>query len=234
MTDSKLDVRGPLRLRPNSLREQIREQIRRRIQQGEIGPDDRLVDVDLATTLGVSRMPVREALLQLVNEGYLTGTTRGFVLPRLSPQDVRDIFEMRKLLEPRAAANAARHVTVERFEAMRMALGRARYAHAAHDGEEVILATVQFRQAWLSAEPNWRLAATIQRFADQVPAVRHGAMRDRAAQTSVIDGLDRLLSAFMRRDADAAAALMHTFIEQEESRYVAAQESHHDDVRAAL
>jgi hypothetical protein len=56
---------------------------------------------------GTSRMPAREALLRLTNERYLVGTTRGFVTPRLSLEDIRDIFAVRLLLEPRAAANAA-------------------------------------------------------------------------------------------------------------------------------
>ncbi|MEJ2378309.1 MAG: GntR family transcriptional regulator [Pseudolabrys sp.] len=108
MHPDKPYLRGPRPLRPNSLRERIRENIRHQIQHGEIGPAACLVDVEMADRLGVSRVPVREALLQLVNEGYLVGTTRGFVLPKLSAQDIGDIFEVRKLLEPRAAANAAR------------------------------------------------------------------------------------------------------------------------------
>ncbi len=41
-------------------------------------------------------MPAREALLRLANEGYLVGTTRGFVTPRLGLDDIREIFEVRR------------------------------------------------------------------------------------------------------------------------------------------
>jgi DNA-binding GntR family transcriptional regulator len=212
MSDYNQDARSPLPLRPNSLREQIRESIRRQLQHSEIGIEDRLVDVEIANRLGVSRMPVREALLQLVNEGYLVGTTRGFVVPRLSLQDIKDIFEVRKLLEPRAAANAARHLRAEAEVALRAAAARSRRAYDARDVDEFALANMQFRQIWLAAEPNWRLAATIQRFADQVQTVRLGTLHDPATQDIVIAGVEGLIEAFVRRDADAAEARMRGFI----------------------
>jgi DNA-binding GntR family transcriptional regulator len=222
MTGNNLDVRGPLPLRPNSLREQIRESIRRQLQHGEIGPEERLVDVEIANRLGVSRMPVREALLQLVNEGYLIGTTRGFVLPTLSLKDIKDIFEVRKLLEPRAAANAARHLTPASKAALRDALARARKAHAARDFDELAAASRLFRSTWLAAEPNWRMAATIQRFVDQVQIVRLGTLHDPETQDIVIDGLEKLVDAFGRRDAEAVEALMMAFILSAESHFFAA------------
>src|SRR5215213_1180333 len=111
--------------RPGSLRERIYTDLRVRLQRCEFGPDDRLVDVDVASTYGTSRMPVREALLQLVNEGYLVGTTRGFMVPVLTQDDVRDIFEVRKLLEPRAAAHAARDLDSPAEAALAKALEQA-------------------------------------------------------------------------------------------------------------
>ena len=101
----------------SSKRARIYADLRRRLQRSEVGPDDRLVDVEIATAYGTSRMPAREALLQLVNEGYLVGTTRGFVVPTLTLQDIRNVFEVRKLLEPRAAARPARDLEGERGHA---------------------------------------------------------------------------------------------------------------------
>lgn len=221
MNENNQDARGPLPLRPNSLREQIREQIRRQLQHGELGTEDKLVDVDIANRLGVSRMPVREALLQLVNEGYLVGTTRGFVVPKLTLQDITDIFEVRKLLEPRAAANAAKHLSAEGEATLRAATERARIAHKARDYDELAFANMQFRQTWLAAEPNWRMAATISRFADQVQTVRMRTLHDPKTQDIVIEGLERLLDAFSRRDAEAVAARMGEFIAAAEARFFA-------------
>ena len=84
--------------KPDSLSERIYGDLRGRLQRCEIGPEDRLVDTEIAIAYGTSRMPVREALLRLANEGYLVGTTRGFTVPRLSLDDIREIFEVRRLL----------------------------------------------------------------------------------------------------------------------------------------
>ncbi|MDQ0313849.1 GntR family transcriptional regulator [Amorphus orientalis] len=211
--------------RQTSLRQQVRDTIRRKIQHGEIGPDTRLVDLEIASRMGVSRMPVREALLELVSEGYLAGTTRGFVLPKLSMQDVADIFEIRKLLEPTAAANAARHLS-DRAEAdLVTAYERARRAHRDQDADEMGLANMQYRQIWLEAEPNWRLAATISRFADQVQTVRLATLKSPATRDVVMSGLDRMTAAFRHRDADAVEAAVRIFIEDAEAHFFATQKA---------
>jgi hypothetical protein len=80
---------------------------------------------------------------------------------------------------------------------------------------------MQFRQTWLNAEPNWRLAATIARFADQVQTVRLGTLHDRATQDIVIDGLTRLVNAFVRRDASAVETLTAEFVGHAEACYFA-------------
>jgi DNA-binding GntR family transcriptional regulator len=60
--------------------------------RGEVGPDVRLVDHAIAVEMGVSRMPVREALMQLGREGYLESTSRGFALPNLSAERIAEVF----------------------------------------------------------------------------------------------------------------------------------------------
>ena len=132
---NQLDVSG----RPDSLRQQIYQDLRASFQRGEVGPDERLIDVNIAEAMGVSRMPVREALLQLMNEGYLVGTTRGFALPRLTLADITDIFEVRKLLEPRAAANAARDLDAQDDKRLKDALDRARAALPSSRRRRIIL-----------------------------------------------------------------------------------------------
>lgn len=205
--------------RTDSLRQQIYQDLRGRLQRGEVAQDERLVDVSIAEALGVSRMPVREALLQLMNEGYLVGTTRGFALPRLTISDITDIFEVRKLLEPRAAANAARDLDAEGHARLKDALDKAQTALAAHDPVELAVANVAFRDTWLSAVRNERLAMTISRFADHVQVVRFGTLHDKATQPIVVDGMRNLYDAFVRRDAIAAQDRMTVFIAEAEKSF---------------
>jgi DNA-binding GntR family transcriptional regulator len=215
-----MQIEPPTRLaRPDSFSERVYLDLRTRLQRSEIEPDRRLVDVEIAASYGISRMPAREALLRLSNEGYLIGTTRGFMIPRLSLEDIRDIFEIRKQLEPHAAANAAR----EMDEAVRAKLGeamrKARAAAASDSVDDLILANIDFRQAWLSALRNERLIATIGRFADHVQTIRLSTLRDPQTRAVVVAGLEGLHDAFMRGDPKATRQRMARFIEAAERAY---------------
>lgn len=204
-----------------NLRAAIHEDIRNRIHRGELGPNDRLVDVEIAASLGVSRMPVREALLQLTHEGYLVGTTRGFMLPRLTPADVADIFEVRRCLEPRAAAHAARSLDADGLRRLAAALDDAERAVATVDADLLFQANVAFRSSWLEAVDNKRLSSAIARFADHVQVVRFGTLSHPPTQVIVLAGMSKLYAAFERRDSMAAFDHMTTFIKDAEDRFVA-------------
>jgi DNA-binding GntR family transcriptional regulator len=216
-----LDSNGPKK--PGSLRERIYTELRLRLQRCEFGPEDRLVDVDVAARYGTSRMPVREALLQLVNDGYLIGTTRGFAVPILTLEDVRDIFEVRKLLEPRAAAHAARDTTDRADLTLTRAIEEARSAFAGGDVERLIMANIDFRSGWLSCVHNKRLATTIARFVDHVQTVRLETLRRDGTRQVVIDGLEDLYAAFMKRDPIDAGDRMAVFVASAEQAYFAAR-----------
>jgi DNA-binding GntR family transcriptional regulator len=213
-------IEPPLRLaRPDSFSERIYVDLRHRLQRGEISPDQRLVDVEIAARYGISRMPAREALLRLANEGYLVGTTRGFAIPRLSMDDIRDIFEIRRILEPQAAANAARDMQAPARARLGEALRQAQEAAAGDDVDSLILANIAFRQAWLGALRNERLVMTIGRFADHVQTIRLGTLRDPQTRAVVIAGLEGLHAAFMRHDAELARRRMARFVEAAERAY---------------
>ena len=210
---------------PRNARERIYLHLRRRLQRCEIGPADRLVDVDIATNFGTSRMPAREALLQLVNDGYLVGTSRGFAVPTLTLEEVRDSFEVRKLLEPRAAALAARDMDQAGRAAITAAAREATAAVEGENSEKLILSMIDFRAAWLASVRNTRLASTIARFADHVQTVRLATLKDTATQQIAAEGLDRLCSAFLQRDSVAVCDRMATHIIVAEHAFFALDQS---------
>jgi DNA-binding GntR family transcriptional regulator len=202
-----------------SHRQRIHDTLRSRILRGEIGPDHRLIDTALAAEMGVSRMPVREALLQLVNEGYLEGTTRGFTLPRLGADRVAEIFLLRRLLEPRAAAGAAQALTPADLARLRQAVAESTATLDSGDFEAFFRASELFRNTWLLAVPNSELRAAILRYSGQVQSVRLATMRDRQAHGVIVQGHHDLLDCFARRDALAAADRILQFVIDAENSY---------------
>jgi DNA-binding GntR family transcriptional regulator len=195
-----------------SHRSRIYDDLLGRIQRGEIGRGDRLVDTALAAERGVSRMPVREALMRLVAEGYLVGSSRGFVLPDLSRETVLEVFELRRLLEPHAAATAAQALDAAGRAALAAAVHAAEAALAAGDLMAFYRASQAFRDGWLAAVPNRALQATIHRYLIQVQAVRVATMRDGPTRRIILEGQKDLLDAFARGDAVRAGHAMLRFV----------------------
>ena len=123
------------------------ERIRSLVIEGDILPGERLGQVELADTLGISRTPVREALRRLTAEGLVEFLpNRGFRAAGLSLEDVRRRLEVRLLLEPGIARLAAVRRTdahladlqaaIEREEAADTRIG----AHDASRGFHLVLA----------------------------------------------------------------------------------------------
>ena len=91
-----------------TLVDQVYESILTEITEGRLGLDSRLIQEELAETLGVSRQPVQQALLLLRSRGLLRDApSRGLMVAPLDPAHVRDLLEVRAMLDGLASAKAA-------------------------------------------------------------------------------------------------------------------------------
>ena len=204
---------------PSSLRSQIYADLRRRLQRAEFGPRHRLVDTEVAARYGTSRMPAREALMALASQGFLQQTTRGFAVPDHSSRDIRDIFAVRRLLEPEAAAAAARNLDEDGLAALLAARDLAREACGNGDAEGLMEANIAFRGIWLDAVDNSRLVETIEGFRDHIQTVRISTLRRATTRVVVLDGIEALSAAFAERDEAAVRAGMHAFMDAAEAEF---------------
>lgn len=207
-----------------NLVESLYADLRQRLQFSEIGPDDRLVDTDIAEAYGTSRMPAREALLRLVAEGYLVGSTRGFMLPVLSREDIAGLFELRRQLEPRAAAAAARDLTPLAQRSLADAMDAIRQAHEAGDIKTLVKVNIHFRNAWVACVRNPHMASTISRFMDYFQALRLETFADGPTRLAYVDALEALFDALQARDSLAAQDRMTAFLFEAEAAYLAARD----------
>ena len=102
------------------LREMVYEELKMEILTGEIVPGTRMMEVDLAEEMGVSRTPVREAIRKLEKEGLVTiEPRRGAYASMISTQDMVEILEVRQDLEGLAAFFAATRMDQEEMEKLR-------------------------------------------------------------------------------------------------------------------
>lgn len=200
-----------LSLGGDSLRQQVYDELRLKIRRGAFPDKTKLVDVAIAKQLGISRMPVREALLQLAAEGHLQPTTRGFELRVPDATAIAEIFEARRLIEPQVAANSARVLSKAQLSRMGDLTAIATRALEQGDTAALSAANAEFRAIWVQASPNRRLSGMLQHFTDQVEIVRDATLTDPHTQRVVVRGMHDLLKAFRARDTLAVAQRMYIF-----------------------
>jgi DNA-binding GntR family transcriptional regulator len=95
------------------------EELRRRILEGEFPGGYQLRQDALATEFGISRIPIREALLQLESEGLVKiQPHRGAVVSELSIAEVEELFDLRALLEPRLLRRSAPRLTPDDYKGL--------------------------------------------------------------------------------------------------------------------
>lgn len=205
--------------RAPSLSEQIYQRLRFQLRAGAFAPGERLVESNVATQLAVSRSPVREALSRLAADGLLDLRSGGFYVALPTPQDMAEIYEMRRLLEPTAARQVARAMTPALADELKALSDRAHAADKAGDFAAYTEANYSFRTLWVGQVPSRRLRETILRFDDQAGYVRRMTLVRDNARAEALALLERFVAAFAAHDEDAAAAATEAFIDGAERHY---------------
>jgi DNA-binding GntR family transcriptional regulator len=109
-----LDADGltPLRAARSNLKDEVAAHLREAIYSGRLRPGEKIDQDDIAAQLGVSKLPVREALIAVESEGLVRSIPRrGAFVDQLTPDDVRDHYRIYGLVSGVAAGRAALHLT---------------------------------------------------------------------------------------------------------------------------
>lgn len=140
---------------PRSLSKLVRERIRDQILDGRLKPGARLVEDRLSAELGVSRVPVREALRSLSAEGLVRlEAHRGATVVEVTPEMVTELVEVRALLEGQNARLAARRPRPEIVARLRETLGRGNDAAESGTTEELARLNAEFHERLGEASGN--------------------------------------------------------------------------------
>jgi GntR family transcriptional regulator of gluconate operon len=134
------------------LRDQAIDLLRDQIVSGKIPPDTKLVEQKIADLLGISRAPVRDALRELETEGLVITRSGGRYVIRLTERDVRELYQVRRVLEKLATRLAAQNTSPKAHQALSAKLEEMRKAIAQHDRATYVKTDVEMH--WLV----WRQA----------------------------------------------------------------------------
>lgn len=136
--------------------------IRQAIVDGRVVPGQRLKEEELAQQLGISRTPIREALLVLQTEGLVDAApNRGATVRAYDLADLEDMYELRALLEGHAARLAASRVTPSQIEDLRASCGRFEMLLAGADLQALVKENAFFHETVLVAADSERLTGMV-------------------------------------------------------------------------
>lgn len=92
------------------------------ISEGRLHPGDAISEAQVAKQMGISRSPVKRALDKLMSSGILVKSGRKVIVNDLTSQDYQNLYEARRILEENAAGIAAKTISPERLEELKMCL----------------------------------------------------------------------------------------------------------------
>lgn len=194
-----------------TLRDWVFDCLRTSIVSGDLAPGQRIVEADLAKQLEVSKSPVREAILQLKQDGLVIDAPkgRGVVVAPLKANDVREIYAVCEAMEMLAARTLAALGQTERLTSLRTILDRMHGALAADEHQRLFELDVEFHTALCAATSNRRLQdlfsglrPDIQRIA--LFAVNAMPLEGPDAPDRMLANHEALLTALTQGNADAA------------------------------
>jgi DNA-binding GntR family transcriptional regulator len=202
----------------NTKTDVLYEQVREKIIQGEIKPGAILTESELADENGVSRAPVREALVLLAHEGFVESMPRiGYVVASFSVQDVLEIFHLRSVLETEAAGLAAERITEEEIAALlKNSKEESALLDKTHEGriyERGYELNMEFHQLIARASGHCRLADLIKRLMEDMQRILAFDPRFVEPRQHM-----EIIEALKQRDRTKAEQAMTKHVEQTKSR----------------
>lgn len=184
--------------------------LRQRIRDGRLASGTRIKADDIAQQLGLSRMPVREAIRQLDSEGLVTiRPNRGAVVTILDPEEVLELFQMRSVLEGLAVRRAIERFDEEAFDELELRFSRLERAQG--DLDQWILRHNDFHDVICARSGGHRLFAQVQRLRTAIEPYLRIVLAQTEMDRTVIEHRE-LIEILRRRDAEAAEATMRDHI----------------------
>jgi DNA-binding GntR family transcriptional regulator len=211
---AKLGSMKALAPAPN-LTEQVRDAILGEIAAGHLAPGDRIIQEQIAKTLGVSRQPVQQALLLLRNQGVLRDAPgRGLEVAPLEPDQVRHLYDMRAVVEGLACRLAAEH-NAERAAKLGPALIDAgRKAVASGSVAKMVAADLKFHDFIYGLSGNPLVAAAMTTQWTHTQRVMGEVLVNDEPPRDIWDQHAAILDAIARGAASKAEALARSHITQ--------------------
>ena len=201
------------RILPAQLERRVYEQLRDEILSGTLTTGTQLVEARIATDLGVSKTPVREALIRLQRDGLVEiEPYRGARVIEPAESDVREILELRILLECHIARDLANRRPADVLDSLERTIEEGRQALQTGDDARVHSALTEFSDVMAEASGNKRLGKALDELRSVLLLIANTSLRRPGREARSLAEHERILAAIRAGDIEEAAAATEAHI----------------------
>lgn len=207
------------------LRDIVFETLREAIINQTLKPGERLMEIQLAEEMGVSRTPVREAIRKLELEGLVVMVPRkGAYVAGISMKDIHEVYELRSALEALAASLAAVRITDEELEEMERQMVREAKETEENNLQGIVSIDTTFHDLLYQAAHNQRLVQFINILQEQLQRFRAATLSRPGRSKYALEEHKKIVEALANKDAKLAAKLATEHIENAENAMIFAMD----------
>lgn len=199
------------------LRDVVFKTLRQAILKGELEPGERLMEIQLAERLGVSRTPIREAIRKLELEGLVLMIPRkGAEVAKISESNLRDVLEVRRSLEELAIDLACQRMMPEELEELKMTQESFRLAIKSGDAMEIAQTDEKYHDIIYRSTKNEKLVQLLNNLREQMYRYRLEYIKDEDKRQILLIEHEHILKALSMRHVQEAKQAIREHIDNQE------------------
>lgn len=203
------------------LREIVFDTLRDAIINQVLKPGERLMEIQLAEEMGVSRTPVREAIRKLELEGFVVMVPRkGAYVAGISMKDITEVFEIRAALEVLATGLAAQRITDEELEEMERHLVKETEETEANNLRSIVAIDTTFHDLIYKAARNQKLLQIVNNLQEQLHRFRSASLARPGRGKVALEEHRKIVEALASRDITLVEKLAKRHIEKAEQAFL--------------
>lgn len=199
------------------LRDVVFNTLRQAILKGELEPGERLMEIQLAEKLGVSRTPIREAIRKLELEGLVLMIPRkGAEVAKISEKSLRDVLEVRRSLEELAIELACQRMTEEDLDQLEIMQERFKKAVSRGDAMTIAESDEAFHDVIYQGTGNDKLVQMLNNLREQMYRYRLEYIKDEDKRQVLLVEHEHIVHALKNRNITEAKTAAREHIDNQE------------------